>query len=54
LVVRADFHCEGSRRVKAKSRSPASPRLSATARHFRRHLRRKAFRGVSIPAAVSA
>ena len=31
LVVRADFHCDGSRRVKANSRSPASSRLSATA-----------------------
>src|SRR3954452_2485320 len=29
LVVRADFHCDGSRRVKANSRSPASSRLSA-------------------------
>ena len=32
LVVLADFHCEGSRRVKLKSLSPASSRLSATAR----------------------
>ncbi len=41
LVVRADFHCSGGRRVKANSRSPASSRLSETARHLRRHLRRK-------------
>jgi hypothetical protein len=38
LVVRADFHCDGSRRVKVNSRSPASSRLSATARHLSRHL----------------
>ena len=43
-VVRADFHCDGSRRVKVNSRSPASSRLSATAGHFSRHLRRKALR----------
>ena len=34
LVVRADFHWLGGRRVKVKSRSPASSRLSATARHL--------------------
>jgi hypothetical protein len=50
LVVRADFHCEGSRRVKVESRSPASSRLSATARHLSRHLRRKALRRFSISA----
>jgi hypothetical protein len=54
LVVRADFHRDRSRRVKVKSLSPASSRLSATARHLRRHFRRNALRFVSIPAAVSA
>ncbi|SDJ39112.1 VCBS repeat-containing protein [Salipiger marinus] len=54
FVVRADFHCDGSRRVKVKSRSPASFRLSATARHLRRHFRRNALRRVSMSAAVSA
>ena len=39
FVVLADFHCDGSSRVKVKSRSPASSRLSATALHFSRHLR---------------
>jgi len=29
LVVRADFHCDGSSRVKVNRRSPASSRLSA-------------------------
>ncbi len=29
LVVRADFHCDGSRRVKANSRSPASSRRAS-------------------------
>jgi hypothetical protein len=53
-VVRAAFHCDGSRRVNVKSRSPTSMRLSATARHFSRHLRRKAIRRVSTSAAVSA
>ena len=33
LVVRADFHWPGGRRVKVKSRSPASSRLSATMSH---------------------
>ena len=54
FVVRAAFHCDGSRRVKVNSRSPASSRLSATARHFSRHLRRKALRRFSTSAAVSA
>ena len=40
LVVRADFHWPGGRRVKVKRRSPASSRLSATAWHLSRHLRR--------------
>src|SRR5438045_9473346 len=40
-VVRALFHWLGGSRVKVKSRSPASSRLSATALHLSRHLRRK-------------
>jgi len=52
FVVRAAFHCDGSRRVKVKRRSPTSSRLSATARHFSRHLRRNALRRVSTSAAV--
>src|SRR4051794_7176276 len=44
LVVRADFHWLGGRRVKVNSLSPASSRLSATARHFSRHVRRNALR----------
>src|SRR5512144_1066814 len=44
LVVRAERHWPGGRRVKVNSRSPASSRLSATARHFSRHLRRNAVR----------
>ena len=54
FVVRADFHCDGSKRLKVNSRSPASSRLSATARHFRCHLRRNALRRFSISDAVSA
>src|SRR6185436_17324960 len=50
LVVRADFHWLGGSRVKVKSRSPASSRLSATALHLSRHLRRKARRRCSISA----
>src|SRR6516162_4823745 len=38
LVVRALFHWLGGKRVKAKRRSPASSKLSATARCFSRHL----------------
>ena len=41
LLVRAERHWPGGRRVKVNSRSPASSRLSATARHFSRHLRMK-------------
>lgn len=52
LVVLAGFHCDASRRVKAMSRSPASSRLSATARHLSLHLRKKALRRLSISAAV--
>ena len=54
LVVLADFHWLGGRRVKVKSRSPASSRLSATARHFSRHFRRNALRRSSTSVAVSA
>src|SRR6516165_5310897 len=50
LVVRALFHWLGGSRVKVKSRSPASSRLSATALHLSRHLRRKARRRASISA----
>ena len=42
-----DFHWLGDSRGKVKSFSPASSRLSATARHFSRHLRRKARRRCS-------
>src|SRR6266566_7065507 len=41
LVVRVLFHWLSGNRVKVKSRSPASSRLSATALHFSRHLRTK-------------
>src|SRR5215218_4809970 len=44
FVVRADFHWLGGRRVKVNSLSPASSRLSATARPLSRHLRRNALR----------
>ena len=46
LVVRALLHWLGGRRVKVKRRSPASSRLSATARCLSRHLRTKALRRV--------
>src|SRR3954467_8844610 len=49
FVVRADFHWLGGRRVKVNSLSPASSTLSATARHFSRHLRRNAFRRQAPP-----
>src|ERR1700751_4664824 len=39
LVVRPLFHWLPGNRVKVKSRSPASSRLSATALHLSRHLR---------------
>ena len=39
LVVRADFHWLSGKRVKVNSRWPASSKLSATSRHFGRHLR---------------
>ncbi len=44
LVVRAGLHCDGSSRVKVKSRLPASSRLSATAWHLSRDLLRNALR----------
>src|SRR5512147_2960558 len=54
LLVRAERHWPGGRRVKVNSRSPASSRLSATARHFSRHLRRKALRRSSTSFGVVA
>ena len=54
FVVRTLRHWSGGRRVKVKSRSPASSRLSATARCLSRHLRMKALRRVSISSRVSA
>src|SRR6266545_3309763 len=47
LVVRTLRHWPGGSRVKANKRSPASCRLSATARCLSRHLRMKALRRVS-------
>lgn len=44
FLVRAAFHFDEPRRVKVRRRSPASSRLSETARHFRRHMRTKALR----------
>jgi len=52
--VLIDFHWLGGKRVKVNSLSPASSRLSATARHFSRHLRRKAFRRASTSCLVAA
>jgi hypothetical protein len=54
LVVRALFHWLDGSRVKVKSRSPASSRLSDTALHLSRHLRRKARRRCSISAGEAA
>jgi hypothetical protein len=48
LVVRTLRHWLGGSRVKVKSRSPASCRLSAMERCLSRHLRMKALRRVSI------
>ena len=48
FVVRIDFHWLLGKRAKVNNRSPASSRLSATARHLNRHLRTKAFRLASI------
>src|SRR6266540_3320059 len=47
FVVRALLHWLGGRRVKVNRRSPASSRLSATARCLSRHLRMKALRRAS-------
>lgn len=46
--VRIDSHWLSGKRVKVKSLSPVSSRLSATALHFSRHLRMNALRFVSI------
>jgi hypothetical protein len=54
LLVRAERHWPDGRRVKVNSRSPASSRLSATARHFSRHLRRKDLRRSSTSFGVAA
>src|ERR1700732_1244129 len=54
LVVRALFHWLHGSRVKVKSRSPASSRLSATALHLSRHLQRNARRRCSISAGEAA
>lgn len=54
LVVRALRHWLGGSRVKVKSRSPASYRLSTTARCLSRHLRMKALRRASISSRVPA
>src|SRR5205823_209879 len=48
FVVLALRHWLGGRRVKVKRWSPASSRLSATARYLSRHLRMKALRRVAI------
>src|ERR1051326_5364685 len=47
FVVRADRHWLSGNRVKVNNRSPASSRLSATARHFSRHLRMNDLRRAS-------
>ena len=52
--VRMDFHWLCGKRVKANSLSPASSRLSATAGHFKRHLRMNAFRFASTSCFVAA
>jgi hypothetical protein len=52
LVVRRLRHWLGGRRVKVKRRSPASSRLSATARCFSLHLRMKALRRTVISSGV--
>ncbi len=54
FVVRALRHWLGGKRVNANRASPASSRLSATARSRSRHLRRKALRRSSISSAVAA
>ena len=52
-ALTADYWLEGNR-VKVNSRSPASSRLSATARHFSHHLRMNDLRRVSISCGVPA
>ena len=52
--VRIDFHWLFGKRVKVNSLSPASSTLSATARHFSRHLRMNALRLASISGFESA
>ena len=54
LLVRIDLHWLGGKRVKVNSLSPASSRLSATARHLSRHFRRKVLRLASISCRVAA
>src|SRR5580658_8608741 len=54
LVVRALRHWLGGKRVKVKSRSPASSRLLATASCLSRHLRMKTLRCFSISSGVFA
>ena len=54
LVVRALRHWLGGKRVKVKSRSPASSRLLATASCLSRYLRMKALRCFSISSGVFA
>src|SRR5262249_42467788 len=48
LVVRALFHWLDGKRVKLNKRSPASSRLSATARCLSRHLRMKPCGGLDL------
>ena len=50
--VRIDLYWLCGKRVKVNSLSPASSRLSATARCFRRHLRMSALRFASISGLV--
>jgi hypothetical protein len=52
--VRIDFHWLFGNRAKVNSLSPASSRLTATARHFSRHLRMNALRFAPISGFESA
>ena len=52
--VRIDFHWLGGNCVNVNSLSPTSSKLSATARHLRRHLRMNALRRVSTSPRVAA
>ena len=52
--MRALFHWLGGNAANANNRSPASSKLSATARCLSRHLRMNALRRVSISSGVSA